>query len=110
MARASTKKPRAKKGVPDGLPPENGAGSSPVAVQEPPSDELQPPTRPVETAEAQQEEREPSRAGAGAGKDRIATSLNIAKLQAMSMNDLNQMARDLAVENFGTMRKHEVIF
>ena len=44
-------------------------------------------------------------------KDRVAaTSINIAKLQAMSMPDLNQMARDLGVENFGTMRKHEVIF
>jgi transcription termination factor Rho len=44
-------------------------------------------------------------------KDQVAaTSLNIAKLQAMSMADLNQMARDLGVENFGTMRKHEVIF
>ena len=44
-------------------------------------------------------------------KDRIAaTSINIAKLQAMSMTELNQMARELNVENFGTMRKHEVIF
>ncbi len=44
-------------------------------------------------------------------KDQVAaTSLNIAKLQAMSMAELNQMARDLGVENFGTMRKHEVIF
>ena len=44
-------------------------------------------------------------------KDRIAaTAVNIAKLQAMSMPDLNQMARELGVENFGTMRKHEVIF
>jgi len=44
-------------------------------------------------------------------KDRIAPiSLNIAKLQSMSMPELNQMARDLGVENFGTMRKHEVIF
>jgi len=44
-------------------------------------------------------------------KDHIAaTSINIAKLQAMSMSELNQMARELSVENFGTMRKHEVIF
>jgi transcription termination factor Rho len=43
-------------------------------------------------------------------KDHISNSLNIAKLQAMSMADLNQMAKDLGVENFGTMRKHEVIF
>ena len=28
----------------------------------------------------------------------------------MAMTDLNGMARDLGVENFGTMRKHEVIF
>ncbi|PYJ01381.1 MAG: transcription termination factor Rho, partial [Verrucomicrobia bacterium] len=28
----------------------------------------------------------------------------------MSMGELNQMARELGVENFGTMRKHEVIF
>ncbi len=49
--------------------------------------------------------------GRGDDKDHIAaTSLNIAKLQAMSMSDLNQMARDFSVENFGTMRKHEVIF
>ncbi len=48
---------------------------------------------------------------AGDEKDRIAPiSLNIAKLQAMSMPELNQMARELGVENFGTMRKHEVIF
>jgi transcription termination factor Rho len=45
-----------------------------------------------------------------ADKDHIATSLNIAKLQAMSMTELNHMAREFGVENFGTMRKHEVIF
>ncbi|MDW8380713.1 MAG: transcription termination factor Rho [Verrucomicrobiota bacterium] len=43
-------------------------------------------------------------------RDRIAESINIAKLQAMSMNELNQMARELGVENYGTMRKHEIIF
>jgi transcription termination factor Rho len=37
-------------------------------------------------------------------------SINIAQLQAMAMNDLNQMAREMSIENFGTMRKHEVIF
>ena len=37
-------------------------------------------------------------------------SVNIAKLQAMPMGELNQMAKDLGIENFGTMRKHEVIF
>jgi transcription termination factor Rho len=36
--------------------------------------------------------------------------INIAELQAMSMTDLNNMARDLGIENYGTMRKHEIIF
>src|SRR6266853_2074528 len=87
-------------------PTGNGSesGSTATAVAEPP-EELQPPAAPVEPSEAEKpEEKIPQ------DKDRIATSLNIAKLQAMSMADLNQMARDLGVENFGTMRKHEVIF
>jgi transcription termination factor Rho len=46
----------------------------------------------------------------GADKDHMAASLNIAKLQGMLMSELNQMAREFGVENFGTMRKHEVIF
>jgi transcription termination factor Rho len=37
-------------------------------------------------------------------------TLNIAKLQAMNMPELNQMAKDMGIENFGTMRKSEVIF
>jgi len=36
--------------------------------------------------------------------------INIAKLQAMSMHELNAMAKEMGIENFGTMRKHEVIF
>jgi transcription termination factor Rho len=46
----------------------------------------------------------------GYQRDKIATSINIAKLQGMNMTELNNMARDYGVENFGTMRKHEVIF
>src|SRR5580765_5271846 len=113
------RKPRTK-----GLrPPEGLEGSvadgSPVAVAEPPSDELQPPTTPIETHDGEKPAEKPAERQAerrqdkptGEDKDRVAvTSLNIAKLQAMSMGDLNQMARDLGVENFGTMRKHEVIF
>jgi len=43
-------------------------------------------------------------------RDKVAESLNIANLQAMQMTELNAMAKELGVENFGTMRKHEVIF
>jgi transcription termination factor Rho len=55
----------------------------------------------------------PGRGGSGQeGETDAAPALavNIAKLQAMSMNELNHMAKDLGIENFGTMRKHEVIF
>lgn len=37
-------------------------------------------------------------------------TINIAKLQSMSMAELTQMAKEWGVENFGTMKKHEVIF
>jgi transcription termination factor Rho len=67
---------------------------------------LEPPTKPVNSRLDEEAE--------AAQSQKIATtpssSINIAKLQAMAMNDLNQMARDMGIENFGTMRKHELIF
>ncbi len=71
------------------------------------SAELRPPSAPVEASEddARMGERR-----SGYQRDKIAASLNIAKLQAMSMTELNTMAKDYGVENYGTMRKHEVIF
>jgi len=71
------------------------------------SSELRPPSAPVEAAE---EDRSGNRPGGAYQRDKIASSLNIAKLQAMSMTELNNMAKEYGVENFGTMRKHEVIF
>ena len=76
---------------------------APLPVEESGSEDLRPPSTPVEPTQ-----EDPAKAGFQ--RDRIATSINIAKLQAMSMTDLNNMARELNVENFGTMRKHEVIF
>ena len=37
-------------------------------------------------------------------------AINIAALQSMNMPDLNTMAKNMGIENFGTMRKHELIF
>ena len=70
------------------------------------SEDLRPPSAPVEPTgeDARFAERR------GYQRDKIAASLNIAKLQAMSMTELNAMAKEYSVENFGTMRKHEVIF
>src|SRR6266702_1764740 len=110
MPRASTKKAKPKTAktrsvepFPNGAPGESAGVAT--AVEEPPAEELRPPTAPVETTEAQKAQEQPA-----ADKDHIAASLNIARLQGLSMTDLNQMARELGVENFGTMRKHEVIF
>jgi transcription termination factor Rho len=76
------------------------------------SDELRPPSAPMEPTneEPREETRYPDRRVGGFQRDRIAASLNIAKLQAMNMTELNKMAKDYGVENFGTMRKHEVIY
>jgi len=81
------------------------------------SAELRPPSAPVEHS---QEDWRPGTGGPqpagqndirrGYQRDKIAASLNIAKLQAMQMSELNAMAKEYGVENFGTMRKHEVIF
>ena len=98
-------KPKAQQRATAGLPE---AVKTPVAEISPPVEELQPPTTPVETPEAEQAQEES--APQNDTDSRPVASINIAKLQAMSMTDLNQMARELGVENFGTMRKHEVIF
>lgn len=37
-------------------------------------------------------------------------TINIAKLHAMAIGELNSKAKELGVENFGTMKKHEVVF
>ena len=83
------------------------------------SSELRPPSAPVEATD--DEGRPPVRpggvvppnggvGGVGYQRDKIAASLNIAKLQAMSMTELTTMAKEYGVENYGTMRKHEIIF
>lgn len=47
---------------------------------------------------------------ATASKDTIANTMHISKLQDLSMPELNEMAKEKEIENFGTMRKHELIF
>ncbi|MHB8523880.1 MAG: transcription termination factor Rho [Limisphaerales bacterium] len=59
------------------------------------------------TAEREEPPGEPSPTAAA---DVTAGAINISKLQAMSMPELNQMAKDLTIENFGTMKKSELIF
>ena len=70
---------------------------------------LRPPTKPVETTESDTDHERRERRVTGADTA-PALKINIAELQAMSMTDLNAMARELGIENYGTMRKHEIIF
>ncbi len=42
-------------------------------------------------------------------KDKPAKIINISKLQSIPMAELNTMAKELEIENFGTMKKHELI-
>ncbi|HXE42973.1 MAG TPA: Rho termination factor N-terminal domain-containing protein, partial [Candidatus Baltobacteraceae bacterium] len=119
MPRVSTRKPKAK--VADEVAIEAPEVTATAAEQPAPTPEpsgsaaLQPPSKPIEPThdhdgEDRSEERERNEERRGYQRDRIATSLNIAKLQAMQMSELNTMAKEYGVENFGTMRKHEVIF
>jgi transcription termination factor Rho len=89
----------------------SGSGGPPVqaAVNEP---ALRPPTKPYEVPpDAGEAEAAAAMAAAPKGPDgKPALTVNIAKLQAMTMTELNNMAREMNIENFGTMRKHEVIF
>src|ERR1017187_24397 len=71
------------------------------------SAESRPPSAPMEPTG--EDTRFAAERRGGYQRDKVATSLNIAKLQAMSMTELNAMAKEYAVENYGTMRKHEVI-
>jgi transcription termination factor Rho len=41
--------------------------------------------------------------------DKPAKTIHISQLQSMSMVELNTMAKELEIENFGTMKKHELI-
>jgi transcription termination factor Rho len=63
------------------------------------------PEAPVLPPEVEEEEAVPA-----PSPEAVAKAINISRLQAMSMPELNRMARDLMIENFGTMKKHEVIF
>jgi transcription termination factor Rho len=69
--------------------------------------DLRPPQHPVETREGMVAPPPPARPQ---GNQPPAATINIAKLQAMSVHELTTMAKEWNVENFGTMRKHEVIF
>jgi len=89
----------------EGLPDE-GALSAPVEESTEPrsSEDLHPPGQAPEASD----EEEPAAPLRAEGKD--GQTINISQLQAMSMAELNSMAKEMGIENFGTMRKHEVIF
>ncbi len=95
--------------APEAAPPERPSPARPAhakgkAAPPPPAEmKLEPPTHAVESSP---EEESPVRPAKGPGGG----ATNIAKLQAMAMADLNHMAQDMGIENFGTMRKHEIIF
>lgn len=69
--------------------------ASPVLAQSLPSED------PEEIEKAQQ--MEPTDLG-------DPRTVNISALQSMGITELNEIAKDLGIQNFGTMKKHEVIF
>jgi transcription termination factor Rho len=63
---------------------------------------------------ASSREPRPKRPSVPSGDSKVADSktepMHIGKLQAMSMPDLNELAKEFGVENFGTLSKHDLIF
>jgi len=86
-------------------PPAPPAEPPPVTAAEPPAPKPQP----------QRQPRQPKQPAPPPQPERTAPELKgppiaISTLQALSIAELNKMAREMEVENFGTMRKQEVIF
>jgi transcription termination factor Rho len=97
-------KPKAPKltGLPEDIPvPEPEAPPKPAAA--PREGDIAPsPDAPGEVVR--------STDSAAPGRDAVAPLVKISKLQAMSMPDLTRMAKEMGIENFGTMKKQELIY
>jgi transcription termination factor Rho len=83
------------------------SAAAPVSRKITTSDELEPPKHAVEETE---EEEIPTPAPRNGGPAQPQIRINISQLQAMAIGELNKMAKEMGIENFGTMKKHEVIF
>ncbi|MBM3875272.1 MAG: transcription termination factor Rho [Verrucomicrobia bacterium] len=75
------------------------------------------PARPARPQQAKHRPSQPepaadSNGGANSDKtpDPTGPALHISELQAMPVSELNKRAKEMGIENFGTMRKQEVIF
>ncbi len=100
--------PRDTRQAPQGQPPQaQPASPQPESGYAPETLHPEAPRRPIDLPEV--EANLPARQAIRAER-KPGVNLNIAKLQAMAIGDLNNMAREFDIENFGTMRKHEVIF
>ena len=110
VKKAAKKKVAAAAPVPaPAAPPVEVSAPAVVAAPEPPMQEemkLEPPTKVVES----RVEEETANQNRPRRSEMTGRSMNIAQLQAMAMSELNTMAKEMGIENFGTMRKHEVIF
>ncbi len=104
VAAAATKSAAASAGAPAAEPVKPAKAASAVPET---SDDLEPPKHPVDAAEAEEERPKPA---TPAAPQPPGETINISQLQTMSIKELNQRAKEMAIENFGTMKKHEVIF
>jgi transcription termination factor Rho len=77
-----------------------------------PKEAPEPQQQPAELKPAEPKPAEPKAAQpAPPGKDGPPPpTINISQLQSMTMAELNQMAKEMNIENFGTMKKQELIF
>jgi hypothetical protein len=112
MARPPKKsaKSKAPKPVEDAMGEGNSPAQAVTAVAEPPP----PPAPSIPVADLPEEAPVPPppkrEQPAKPGRDRTGQLIKIAQLQAMSMQQLTSMAKEMSIDNFGTMRKQELIY
>ncbi len=107
MPRAAKKSPKLKNKLHKGGGPDLFAGSRRIAN----ATTVPPAGLPMEEdAPLSSRTDEAPASDVGTKSDATLPSVNISQLQAMTMAELNLMAKEMGIENFGTMRKQEVIF
>jgi transcription termination factor Rho len=112
--KAPRRAPRGKGGGRKSKAPETATSGLPEGMEDTPAEpaEAPPSETPVPVADNDaQTETPPRPAPARPNGDKPkGMTLNMAQLQVMPIGELNKMAKEMGIENFGTMRKHEVIF
>jgi transcription termination factor Rho len=101
---------KTKASKPADLPEDVSTPEAPPATAAPAPPPAAAPASAPEMAPSPEAPGEVVRAPENGGRDATAPLIKISKLQSMSMPELTRMAKEMGIENFGTMKKQELIY